>query len=280
LTGIALALGASFSWGISDFLGGLQTRRFSAFSVLLVSQPVGAILAFAVVALAAEETLAPAEFAAAAAGGAAVLLGLAAFYRGMALGSISIVATVGALGVLVPIVAGLIRGETPSPLQGLGAVVAIGAVILVSREPDPEWRDANRAAIGFAALAALGFGVFLLLIDRAAETDPVWAVAAARTGGVVLLAAAAIAVRPAVPSAGGRVLVALLAIGFFDILANTLFALASTEGILPLVSVAASLYAAVTVLLARVFLGERLAPSQRLGVALALAGVAMIAGGA
>jgi drug/metabolite transporter (DMT)-like permease len=280
LTGIALALGASVSWGISDFLGGLQSRRFSAFSVLLVSQPVGAILAFGVVALAAEDALAPAEFAAAAAGGAAVLLGLGAFYRGMALGSISIVATVGALGVLVPIVAGLIQGETPSVLQGLGAVIAIGAVILVSREPDPEWREANRAAIGFAALAALGFGVFLLLIDRAAETDPVWAVAAARTGGVVLLAAATIAARPAVPSGGGRVLLALLAIGFFDILANTLFALASTEGILPLVSVAASLYAAVTVLLARVFLGERLAPSQRLGVALALAGVALIAAGA
>lgn len=280
MTGIALALGASISWGISDFLGGLQSRRFSAFSVLLVSQPVGFVLAFLVVALAAEETLAADEFLAAAAGGAAVLLGLGAFYRGMALGSISIVATVGALGVLVPIAAGLIRGESPSAIQGVGAVIAIGAVILVSREPDPEWREANRAAIGFAAIAALGFGVFLLLVDRAAETDPVWAVAAARTGGVALLAVAAVAARPAIPRARGPVLLALLAIGSFDILANTLFALASTEGILPLVSVAASLYAAVTVVLARVFLGERLAPSQRLGVVLALAGVALIAAGA
>jgi drug/metabolite transporter (DMT)-like permease len=279
LTGIALALGASISWGISDFLGGLQSRRFSAFSVLLVSQPVGAVLAYLVVLLAADESLAADEFAAAAAGGAAVLLGLGAFYRGMALGSISIVATVGALGVLVPIVAGLIRGESPSAIQAVGAAIAIGAVILVSREPDPEWREANRTAVGFAAIAALGFGVFLLLIDRAAETDPVWAVAAARTGGVALLAVAAISARPRIPRARGRVLLALLAIGTFDILANSLFAFASTEGILPLVSVAASLYAAVTVLLARVFLGERLAPSQRLGVVLALTGVAMIAAG-
>lgn len=279
MTGIALALGASVSWGISDFLGGLQSRRFSAFSVLLVSQPVGAVLAYLVVLLAADESLSAEEFAAAAAGGAAVLLGLGAFYRGMALGSISIVATVGALGVLVPIVAGLVRGESPGAVQALGAAIAIGAVILVSREPDPEWREANRTAIGFAAIAALGFGVFLLLVDRAAETDPVWAVAAARTGGVALLAVAAISARPRLPRARGPVLLALLAIGVFDILANTLFAFASTEGILPLVSVAASLYAAVTVLLARVFLGERLAPSQRLGVLLALAGVAMIAAG-
>jgi drug/metabolite transporter (DMT)-like permease len=279
LTGIALALGASISWGISDFLGGLQSRRFSAFSVLLFSQPVGAVLAYLVVLVAADESLPAEEFAAAAVGGAAVLLGLGAFYRGMALGSISIVATVGALGVLVPIVAGLIRGENPSAIQAVGAAIAIGAVVLVSREPDPEWREANRAAIGFGAIAALGFGVFLLLVDRAAETDPVWAVAAARTGGVALLGVAAIAARPQVPHARGAVLLALLAIASFDILANTLFAFASTEGILPLVSVAASLYAAVTVLLARVFLDERLASSQRLGVVLALAGVAMIAAG-
>jgi uncharacterized membrane protein len=280
LTGIALALGASISWGISDFLGGLQSRRFSALSVLLVSQPVGAALAYLVAIVAADEPLPAAEFAIAAVGGAAVLLGLGAFYRGMALGSISIVATVGALGVLVPIIAGVIQGERPSAVQGVGAAVAIGAVILVSREPDPEWREANRTAIGFAALAALGFGVFLVLVDKAAETDPAWTVAAARTGGIALLGAAAIAARPAIPRARGRVLLTLIAIGCFDILANSLFALASTEGILPLVSVAASLYAAVTVLLARLFLGERLAPSQRAGVVLGLAGVAMIAAGA
>jgi drug/metabolite transporter (DMT)-like permease len=279
LTGIALALGASISWGISDFLGGLQSRRFSALSVLLVSQPVGAALAYLVAIVAADEPLPAAEFAIAAVGGAAVLLGLGAFYRGMALGSISIVATVGALGVLVPIIAGVIQGERPSAVQGVGAAVAIGAVILVSREPDPEWREANRTAIGFAALAALGFGVFLVLVDKAAETDPAWTVAAARTGGIALLGAAAIAARPAIPRARGRVLLTLIAIGCFDILANSLFALASTEGILPLVSVAASLYAAVTVLLARLFLGERLAPSQRTGVVLGLAGVAMIAAG-
>ena len=280
MIGIALGLASSLSWGISDFLGGLQTRRFSAFSVLLVSQPVGAVLAFSAAAIAGGEILSAGEFAAAAAGGGAVLLGLAAFYRGMALGSISIVATVGALGVMVPVVGGLLAGETPGPLQGLGAAVAILAVLLVAREPDPEWRQANRRAIGLAAIAALGFGTFLLLIDHAAETDPIWAVAAARAGGLVVLALIVVRVRPGLPDARGTILVALLAIGFFDILANSLFAVASTKGILPLVSVAASLYAAVTVLLARFILGERLARSQQTGVVLALAGVAMIAAGA
>ncbi len=279
MLGLALGLGSSVAWGISDFLGGLQSRRFSAFSVLLVSQPIGAVLAFAV-ALTVGGSLPPTEFAYAAAGGAAVTVGLGAFYKGMALGSISVVATVGALGVLVPVAAGVIRGERPDAIQDVGAVLAIVAVVLVAREPDPEWREASRRSIGLAAVAALGFGTFLLLIDRAASHDPAWAVAAARTGGAVLLLVGAAYARPRLPRARGAVLAALLAIGFFDILANSLYAVASTHALLPVVSVAASLYAAVTVLLARVVLGERLAPPQRAGVVLALLGLSLIAAGA
>lgn len=153
-------------------------------------------------------------------------------------------------------------------------------MVLVAREPDPEWRAANRASIGLAALAALGFGTFFLAIDSAAADDPAWTIAAARTGGVSVLLAIALAVRPPLPAARGAVLAALLAIGFFDILANSLYAVATNHGLLPLVSVAASLYSAVTVLLARFVLGERLAPTQRAGVVVALAGIALIALGA
>jgi drug/metabolite transporter (DMT)-like permease len=279
MLGLALGLASSVSWGISDFLGGLQTRRFSAFSVLLVSQPVGAVLAF-IVALTAGGYLPAREFGLAAIGGAAVTLGLGAFYKGMALGSISIVAAVGALGVLVPVAAGVISGETPGAIQDVGAAMAIAGVVLVAREPDPEWREANRRSIGLAVVAALGFGVFLLLIDRAASHDPIWTVAAARSGGASLLIVGALYVRPELPRARGSVLAALLAIGFFDIVANSLYAVASTHGLLPVVSVAASLYAAVTVLLARFILGERLAPPQRAGILIALLGVLLIAAGA
>ena len=72
---------------------------------------------------------------------------------------------------------------------------------------------------------------------------------------------------------------ALLAIGVCDVTANSLFAVATNHGLLSLVAVAGSLYSAVTVFLARIVLGERLGASQQVGVVLALAGVAMIAGG-
>jgi drug/metabolite transporter (DMT)-like permease len=275
--GIALALASSVSWGISDFLAGLQSRRFSALSVLVVSQPVGAVLAFGVALTFGEELLPPGEFLLGAGGGAAVVLALGAFYRAMALGSISVVATIAALGLLVPVAGGIAQGETPDGLQAIGAAIAVVAVVLVAREPDPEFRAANRASVGLAALAALGFGTFFLALDGAADHDPAWAIAAARTGSVALLLLIAIRVRPEIPAARGAVLVALLAIGFFDILANSLYAVATNHGLLPLVSVAASLYSAVTVLLARFVLGERLAPSQRVGVVVALAGIALIA---
>ena len=279
MLGIALALAASVSWGISDFMGGLQTRRFSALSVLLVSQPVGLVLAFGVALAIGSGPLAAGDFLLASAAGGAVVLALGAFYTAMALGSISVVSMIAALGVLVPVTVGIAQGEEPGGLQAVGAAVAIPAVVVVAREPDPEWRAASRNSIGLAALAALGFGVFFLLIDEVAESDPAWTIAAARAGGVTVLGVAALHARPKLPRARGRVLAALAAIGLLDVSANSLYAVATTHGILPLVAVGASLYSVVTVLLARFVLGEQLAASQRAGLGLAVVGVALIAAG-
>jgi drug/metabolite transporter (DMT)-like permease len=276
--GIALGLGSSVAWGISDFLGGLQTRRASALSVLLATQPLGLVLAVGVALVFGGDRLTGTEVATAAAAGALAVLALGAFYRAMALGSVSVVATIGALGVVVPVAAGIAGGETPAPLQAAGAVVAVAGALLVAREPDPDWRSANRRAVGLAALAALGFGTFFWLLDLASPANPAWTIVTARAGGVVLLLAAAARVRPKLPLDRSR-LPALAAIGVCDVLANSLFALATNHGLLSLVSVAGSMYAVVTVLLARFVLGERLAGSQQAGFAVAIAGVVMLAAG-
>jgi drug/metabolite transporter (DMT)-like permease len=278
MLGIALGLGSSVAWGISDFLGGLQSRRISALTVLLVSQPVGLVLALVFAVVAGGDTLSGRDAAIAAGAGATVVLALGAFYRAMALGSVSVVATIGALGVLVPVTAGVIQGDRPAAIQAAGAVVGITGVVLVAREPDPEWRAAGRTSVGLAALAALGFGTFFLGLDAASGPEPAWTIVAARAGGVATLLIAAALARPSM-RIGRTLLPALLAIGCFDVLANSLFAVATNHGLLSLVAVAGSLYSAVTVLLARFVLGERLAPPQRTGVVVALAGVTMIAAG-
>ncbi|OLE36089.1 MAG: hypothetical protein AUG48_08630 [Actinobacteria bacterium 13_1_20CM_3_68_9] len=278
MLGIALGLASSVAWGVSDFLGGLQSRRISALTVLLVSQPVGLVLALVIALAVGGDPLSARDVAIAVGAGAAVVLALGAFYQAMALGSVSVVATIGALGVLVPVGAGLIRGDRPAAIQAAGAVAGIVGIVLVAREPDPEWRAAGRTSVGLAALAALGFGVFFVGLDAASGPKPAWTIVAVRVGGVVTLLIAAAFARPSMRIERG-LLPALLTIGCFDVLANSLFAVATNHGLLSLVAVAGSLYSAVTVLLARFVLGERLAPIQRAGVLLALIGVSLIAAG-
>jgi drug/metabolite transporter (DMT)-like permease len=278
MLGIALALASSVAWGTSDFLGGLRSRRLSALTVLLVSQPVGLVLALAVALAAGGDPLSVRDAVIATGAGVTVVLALGAFYRAMALGSVTVVATIGALGVLVPVAAGIVQGDRPAAIQAVGAVAGIAGVVLVAREPDPEWRAASRVAIGLAGLAALGFGTFFLGLDLSSGSRPAWTIVAARTGGVVTLLAAAAFARPSM-RIEPALLPSLVAIGVFDVTANSLFAVATNHGLLSLVAVAGSLYSAVTVLLARFVLGERLAFPQRAGVVIAIAGVALIAAG-
>jgi drug/metabolite transporter (DMT)-like permease len=278
MLGIALGLGSSVAWGISDFLGGLQSRRISALTVLLVSQPVGLGLALVVALAVGGDPLSGRDAAISVGAGAAVVLALGAFYRAMALGSVSVVATIGALGVVVPIAGGLAAGEEPAAIQAVGVVAGVSGVVLVAREPDPEWRAAGRAAVGLAALAALGFGVFFLALDATSGPEPTWTIVAVRCGGVGMLLIAAAFTRPSM-RIERSLFPALLAIGCLDVLANSLFAIATNHGLLSLVAVAGSLYSAGTVLLARFVLGERLAPIQRAGVVVALTGVVLIAVG-
>jgi drug/metabolite transporter (DMT)-like permease len=279
MLGIALALASSVAWGISDFLGGLQTRRISALTVLLVSQPVGLVLALGVALAIGGDALSTSDAAIAVGAGAAAVLALGAFYRAMALGSFTVVATIGALGVVVPVVAGLVQGDRPAAIQAVGALAGVVGVVLVARQPDPEWRAAGRASIGLAAFAALGFGTFFLGLDAASGERPAWTIVAVRVGGVATLLVAAAVARPSMriqPPLFG----VLLAIGCFDVLANSLFAVATNHGLLSLVAVAGSLYSAVTILLARLVLAERLSTTQLTGVVVALVGVALIASGA
>ncbi len=278
MLGVALALGSSVAWGVSDFLGGLQTRRSSALGVLLVTQPVGLVLALAVALAFGGDPLSTRTAGYALGAGAVGVIALGAFYRAMALGSVSVVATIGALGIAVPVVAGIAGGDSPSALSAAGALLAFAGALVVAREPDPEWRSANATAVGLAALAGVGFGLFFWGLDLSAPPNPAWTVVGARVGGVATLLAAGAYVRPRLPLDPSR-MPALTAIALCDILANSLFALATDRGLLSLVAVAGSLYSAVTVLLARIVLGERFDRVRQAGFFVAFVGIAALAAG-
>jgi drug/metabolite transporter (DMT)-like permease len=277
-----LALLSSLSWGLSDFLGGFQSRRHALLAVLVLSQGLAlVILVVAVLAGAPTEHDAAATAWAAGVGGLG-LLGLVAFYRALSIGTMSVVAPISATGVAIPVFVGLLSGDRPGPLQVAGIVLACGGVILAARETpseDTAVRRSDRTAIGLALLAAIGFGTFFAGIDRAEETgDVAWVLLSARTADVLLLLVACAVVRPKLPTAPATLGV-IAAVGVFDLLANLLFVLAAGRGLLSVVGVLGSLYPAVTVVLARVVLHERLTPTQNVGVLVTLAGVVALAAG-
>jgi drug/metabolite transporter (DMT)-like permease len=212
--------------------------------------------------------------------GSAGIVALGAFYRALAIGTMSVVAPISATAAAVPVLVGLAEGERPGGLQIAGMVAALAGVILASREPVEEGcPPANRAAIGLALVAAAGFGTFFVGIDRASATAEVpWVIVVQRCCSVSLLLIATLVVRPSLPRDGASLLV-LAAVGLLDLGANGLYALATTHGLLSVVSVLGSLYPAVTVVLARFVLAERIARVQEVGVVLALAGVIAISAG-
>lgn len=271
---VVLGLSAGISWGIADFFGGLASRRGRVAACVAAAQLAGLLLLGAV--LAARRTGPPPAdgIVLGLAAGAFSALGLVAFYRGLAVGAMSLVAPVASVGAVVPLASGLASGERPSPLAGIGVAAALAGTVLVARARGP----LAPRGLGLALLAAAGFGGFLAIIAPAAETDQVWAVTASRVTAVPLVAGAALASGGALTVTRGQ-LPLVLAAGVLDSLANLLYAVGTQRGLVSLVAVLASLYPVATVVLARTVLGERVTGAQGAGIALALGGVALIAAG-
>jgi uncharacterized membrane protein len=282
MVAVVLALASSLAWGLADFLGGLQSRRHALLAVLALSQ--GFALLVMVSAVAAGVPTAHDGAATAWAAGAGVLgiCGLAAFYRALSIGTMSIVAPLSATGTAIPVLVGLLSGDRPSALQAFGMALAACGVVLAAREApaaDPGARRAGRMSILLALVAAVGFGSFFAMLDRAEESaDVAWVLLVVRAVDVAVVGLVALARRPPLPR-DRTALGALVVVGAFDLLANLLFAVAAGRGLLSVVGVLGSLYPAVTVVLARVLLHERPTRVQDAGVAITLAGVLAIAAG-
>lgn len=276
---VVLGLGSSLAWGIADFMGGMASRRMPVLTVLAVSQVVGLVLLIGVVALRGEGPPAGEHLAVAALSAFAGVGALAAFYRGLAVGTMGVVAPISATAAVVPVVAGVATGERPDALQLAGIVLAVCGVVLASREQTEEGASGRVATgAGLALVAALGFGLFFVLIDSASEGDVFWALLVNRITGVVMLLVVFAALRPASGAQRSDARI-LIGVGAFDVSANTSFAVASTEGLVSVVGVCSSLYPVVTVVLARFVLSERVRSLQLAGVALAITGVVAIAAG-
>jgi len=279
---ILLGLAAAVLYGGGDFIGGMATRRAHVLTVLLLAETAGAIVALATAAI----SPGPASLAGLAWGASAGLiggLGLIVFYVGLATGPMSVVAPVsGLVSTVLPVAVALAGGERPGTGVYAGALLCLIAVVLASSAGDT---GATRGpghpgrAIAYGAASGVAFGLFFLLIRNAGQSGELWPVAAGRVGEVLaVLGAAAVLRRGLVPrGADGRLLLATAFVGVIDVVANICYVAATRTGLFGLAVVLASLYPGVTVLLARVVLGERLRWVQRAGLGLAAIGILLIA---
>jgi drug/metabolite transporter (DMT)-like permease len=275
---IALALGAALGWGSSDFLGGVKSRTVPLLQVLLVSQITALVAVVAVVSFRGAGPPEPAALAPAALAGMSEVIGIAALYRGLAVGTMSVVAPCAATAPVVPLLAGLLVGEVPGPVNGAGIALAVIGIVIASvpsAPAGPAPRTSPGPSIGYGVLAALGFGAFFSFMDQAGDSSVPWALLGARMTALTLIAVS-VAVRrpPMTPSRADLPVIA--GMGVLIVAADTMYTAASTHGLVGVVAVLGSLHTVVTLGLARVFLRERLTRPQQAGVATSFLGVLVI----
>lgn len=282
-----LAAVSAVTFGIADFLGGLSARRMAAITTTFVAQLTGLLL-LVVVAPIVGGTVSTTDLLFGAAAGLFGTAALVTFYWALSAGQMSVVAPVSAVtSAMVPLVFGLVDGERPGVVPLAGALLALPAIVLISREPaDPEGPDETDVptvsatparVIAASVLAGVGFGAFLVLISRSSADSGLWPLTAARAMAIPVIIVAALAARSWKFERHGLGLA--VTAGAFDVTANASFLFASRLGLLTLVGVLGSMYPASTVVLARVVLKERLAVHQLAGLGLAVVALVAIAAG-
>jgi drug/metabolite transporter (DMT)-like permease len=283
---ITLALGSSFFWGLSDYLGGVRSRIFPVPVVLAMMYGSSLVVMGIFVGARGEGPPGTEPILAGLCAGLFGIAALGCFYRALAIGTMSIVAPVASTGVALPVLVGLATGDQPGLLRSLGLGAAVVGVILASREDDDAAAGAadprlQRQSIVLAVVAGLGFGMYFVLAEIASSGDVGWALLLSRISATPFIVAFAIlALRRGGRRPHGSEYLALIGIGMLDLVANIFYNQATTIGELSTVAVASSLYPVTTVLLAAALLGERVRGMQRVGVVVALCGVVLISAGA
>jgi drug/metabolite transporter (DMT)-like permease len=277
VTAILLALGTALCYGVSNFIGPQISRDLPTMAVIVAGQTVALLVSATVVIAHGEGAPDAGEVGAGLLAGLGNAGGLALFYSAAASGPLSIITPIGATGAAVPVLIGIAGGERVGTLGIAGIVLAIGGVALAARRASTSAQEAAdlRRTVLLSIASAACFGVFLWAIAPASEAGVFWGVFLSRMSLVASLVAGTLLLGRAlrVPA----VAVPKVALPGVLLFAGTLmYASATQEGLLSVVSVIATLFPVVTVTLALVFLHERPSRVQWAGIAAALTGVVLL----
>jgi drug/metabolite transporter (DMT)-like permease len=284
---IVLGLTSSIVWGISDFIGGITSRRAPLLGVLLVSQVIGLAIAFPVALARSEPGLVPPDVGWSVLSGVVGAVGVGCLYRGLAVGRMGVVAPItGVLVAVIPSVAGMVLDGLPSAAVVIGIVLAIGSVALVARVPGEAADDEGRppdavvrsSGLAWGIAAGLLLGAFTVTFSRVTDGlvfGPLALMkaveAAAFLGAIVLGRQAWRVPRGLWP--------AVAVIGVLDMGATATYLAATQAGPLEVAGVLSGLYPVVTVILAAIVIRERVTGVHAVGIVGAGVAIALIASG-
>ena len=261
------------AWGGGDFGGGLASRRAPLFGVVLLSQLVGLSIAVAVALIREESIPAGRDLILSLLAGGLGGVGITMLYRGLAMGRMGIVAPVtGVLAAVIPVTAGIVLEGLPREIVLGGIIVAIVAVVLVSRVAD---EGGGRSGLTEALVAGVAIGLFGVVISQLSDGIVFSALSVIRATQSVLVVVVVLATRSAwrLPR---DTLLPITVVGVLDMAGNSFYLLAVQSGALAVASVLSSLYPVTTVILAAIVLRERVTRDHALGIVLAAAAILMI----
>ncbi len=265
-------------YGCADFAGGWASRKSKVLSVLVVSQTFGALMAVVALLVFWPGLPAPADILWGFAAGLCGAFGLFMLYRGIAASIVAIVSPTAALaGAVLPLAFGMFAGERPTPVALVGAAICVPAILLLSWSSGAAGNGgkAVRSALIQGLVAGVGFAGFFIAVSRTNPASGLWPLAASRGASITVAAIVSLSLKQRISVQSGCRSAAIAA-GLADMGANICFLLASRTGMLALVAIIVALYPAPTVLLARAFYREKISLARSVGLALAIAGAALI----
>jgi drug/metabolite transporter (DMT)-like permease len=273
---VLFGLASAVAWGAGDFGGGWASRRAPVLGVSLGVQILGVGLAGCLAVLSRESFLDPGSIAISVAAGVVVVVGILGLYQGLAVGRMGVVAPVtGVIAATLPVVAGIAMAGPPAASVLVGIVLALVAVVLVSRVQGEAGR---RSGIEYGIVAGVGIGFFNILAGLVPDGQVFGPLFFIKIAATCVIVAIVVLGRSAwrVPRA---TLPIVLAVGVFDMCGNALYLLATQAGRLDVAATLSSLYPVTTILLAVALLGERVTRFHALGIAAAVAAVVLIGAG-
>lgn len=276
---ILFGLGAALGWGAGDFTGGLASRKTGAYRAVFYGEVVGIIFLLIIVKISGESLPNQRVWLLAMLAGALGTVGLILLYHSMTLGLMSIATPVSALlAASLPVLVGIFKEGVPQILTVIGFGFALFAVWMISQGAGGVTDIlAHLSDLKLPLLAGIGFGLYFVFMHEATSTGAtIWPMVASRSGGMILITAYMLITRSPWKVEDLSAWPMIIINGVLDISGNLFFILAGQTGRLDVAAVLSSLFPGATVMLAWIFLKERLTRNQWIGIGSALIAIVLM----